>query len=821
MAKIFTEDEFFGIYESRLEIYASALYYDSGKREYERHQTYWSAVHSLQRYLVQRHISQGFTEVMADKMYNYSTGGPLKPPSGYEYINPTRYPELDRLYKEAEEAREKYNVIIWNKLVNYRDRIYELKKFLKFNSLKPEYIDDVKKFVAMDDRIEEIKQNEYWGRAANTKRYEQEEERKKKKYEDDFARAHPGFAQEKDDAWHEGHYAWQKGNNIRKVEEKYGFKDYENEQTIITRAAKIYRTVMEDREKNIYDTQKSLNNLYNYSRAIIRALKSAYPSFTDEDCADFWKRHFDRELYLGPAPKAEPAVTSAPVSAPNPRIVRKKSTKSEVAPTKEDIEKYCRVLNGRLTEFSGEMECVVLPDGIKEIRYDAFDKVKGKLKRLVLPGGIVWIQGHTFKNCPKLEEVVLPEGMTVIGERAFENCPKLKTVVFPSTVLNVDDRAFANCTALKSVTLPKDCFYYGSSFPENCEIKEVQEKRVAQESATGLTPTDASLFKIENKICKKYLGKEEDVVIPDGITKIGSSSFGLARPFLKSVVIPEGVKEIASLAFCDCKKLERVTLPSTLRIIKNQAFYCCSELIEITFPEGLTFIDGSAFAGCRNLRSVRFPSTLEEIAAYAFSSCDNLIEVILPKGVKLSEYAETFPSGCKVIYADKETVAQRPAKADVTSNVGFKPVAEAQNDVVKYCNISGISLTRFTGDTDYVVLPDEIKEICNFAFDDVKKSLRVVVLPEGVTKINEKTFSNCSNLEEVRLPSTLKKIGPWAFAYCGKLKSVNIPSSVINIGANAFEGCNSLSEVEVPSGCYYNKNKRTATFPLGCKVTLK
>ena len=62
-----------------------------------------------------------------------------------------------------------------------------------------------------------------------------------------------------------------------------------------------------------------------------------------------------------------------------------------------------------------------------------------------------------------------------------------------------------------------------------------------------------------------------------------------------------------------------------------------------------------------------------------------------------------------------------------------------------------------------------------------------VIIPEGVTHINEYAFANLTALEEVVLPSTLVNIGVGAFYGCEKLKTINL-ENVKFINKQAFSG---------------------------------
>ena len=56
------------------------------------------------------------------------------------------------------------------------------------------------------------------------------------------------------------------------------------------------------------------------------------------------------------------------------------------------------------------------------------------------------------------------------------------------------------------------------------------------------------------------------------------------------------------------------------------------------------------------------------------------------------------------------------------------------------------------------------------------KSLKKLILPEGVTLIDEKCFEDCNQLESIKLPNSLNNIGGYAFLRCG-LKEIVMQTS--------------------------------------------
>jgi hypothetical protein len=92
------------------------------------------------------------------------------------------------------------------------------------------------------------------------------------------------------------------------------------------------------------------------------------------------------------------------------------------------------------------------------------------------------------------------------------------------------------------------------------------------------------------------------VTLPSTLRSIGVAAFeGTA---LKTVVIPRGVTEIGSSAFADCTSLASVTIPNSVTVIGQKAFKGCTSLTSITIPNGVTLIDDEAFMDCTSLTTV-------------------------------------------------------------------------------------------------------------------------------------------------------------------------------------------------------------------------
>ena len=78
------------------------------------------------------------------------------------------------------------------------------------------------------------------------------------------------------------------------------------------------------------------------------------------------------------------------------------------------------------------------------------------------------------------------------------------------------------------------------------------------------------------------------------------------------------------------------------------------------------------------------------------------------------------------------------------------------------------------------------------------EEIKEVIVPEGVTAIDDRAFQGCINLKKITLPSTLTYIGASVFAGCKNLEEIVIPRKVTSIGYCAFNNCEKLKKVVLP-----------------------
>ena len=179
--------------------------------------------------------------------------------------------------------------------------------------------------------------------------------------------------------------------------------------------------------------------------------------------------------------------------------------------------------------------------------------------------------------------------------------------------------------------------------------------------------------------------------------------------------------------------------------------YCASVSVDSDFKETIESIvipESITYSG--------ITYTVTQIRNEGFSRCPRLERVDIPKSV--TEIGE-------------ESWLYSPSLKKINVNPGNP----------KYSSVDGIVY-----DKDLTVLLSAPGGITS------------AVIPETVTKIGNRAFSQCENLESVCLPSSLKEIGTDAFEFCKSLREIDIPASVNYIGDFAFFGCESLQRVSLP-----------------------
>ena len=441
--------------------------------------------------------------------------------------------------------------------------------------------------------------------------------------------------------------------------------------------------------------------------------------------------------------------------------------------------------------------------------------------------------------------------VTAIGDSVFASQYDLLSVVVPEGVKTLGVKSFWDCYMLEEITLPSTLTFVGNSSFEWCEILRVNHPDLAKWVQIDFDGMEATPVywddDEEDPLTEIYFGDSaepiRDVVIPEGVTRIGAWVFG-NNETIESLVIPDSVTEIGESAFFDCGKLLSVDFGEGLEHIGEAAFDGCEKLGNFTLPDSLLTLGEWAFGSNDAITEVTVPDKVKVISVGAFSYCKALKTVNLGAGVETIGQQSFDSTGLtEIIIPDNVTTvdlrAFQECKELKTAVIG-DGVTTVGDKIFYGCtslkNLTiGDSLTSYPElflklqdkkESDYIpddwlhiekliigdgltslpaevikreylkeiVIGEGITEIASAQFTNFDK-LEKAVLGDNITDIGENAFYRCTNLSELKLPANLETVGDYAFCVCSSLSEIVIPAKVVSLGNSAFGACSSAESV--------------------------
>lgn len=442
--------------------------------------------------------------------------------------------------------------------------------------------------------------------------------------------------------------------------------------------------------------------------------------------------------------------------------------------------------------------------------------------------------------------MTVPEGVEIIAGNVLENNAGVHTVILPNTVTTLCEDAFFRSS---NIVAPLARFCIPPSVTR-IDHQAFHNTRWLKNQGPGSLAINGNLYRWESD--------ENNVVIPDGVTRISSKIF-MEKKIL-SVQFPASLKEIGEMAFQTCGKLSavhfaeglehighyafdrcysltEVRLPETLldigtaafrgigittlrigantKSIGSWAFLQCRKLIDVVLKEGLIHIGKNAFSECESLREFVIPDTVTILGSGVLSDCTGLVHAELPskmkeipeklfwkcnslKSVKLpDEYVEIGGSAfqdCKVLLGISWSKQLRRIGAQAFLNCSSLIKAYIPGSTEKKAFGGCNALSSVEFEASTLLVSKEVFRGCH--------SLESLTFPENLARIEEGAFSGCKGLKKLEFPGSLRTIGQKAFSYCKNLETISFPESLHTIDAFAFSFCSSLEEVSLPASLH-------------------
>lgn len=337
---------------------------------------------------------------------------------------------------------------------------------------------------------------------------------------------------------------------------------------------------------------------------------------------------------------------------------------------------------------------VVLPDGLEEIGQYAFSNCAG-LQKINIPKSVKTIESNAFYSCSALSEIMIPWGVTSIENGTFYGCSSLTRVDIPESVIDIGDEAFYACSSLIEVSLPKSIKRIGDK--AFCECKQLKGINLDKEDLKigdaafhrcALLADNSGMIIVKDQL-HGYIGNAVDITVPDGITTICSGAFSLNET------------------------LQKIHLPESIDRIGRNAFLGCSSLSEFSIPDNVSIIEDGLLDNCEGLKKVKLPASLKRIGYKSFAQCNNLKDIVI-------EGNDIFKAESNVLFNDSEILL-----------IGNNAVLPNDGKLRSIANHAAI------GNELNIDIPDNITQIHPDAFSGVFSGfIRINGTPDGVNDLS-------------------------------------------------------------------------------------
>jgi len=389
-------------------------------------------------------------------------------------------------------------------------------------------------------------------------------------------------------------------------------------------------------------------------------------------------------------------------------------------------------------------ESITISEGIIRIGKEAFFQCTN-LKEIKLPESLLYIDDSAFYQT-SITEVSIPKNITFLGEFAFFDCANLCTINIPEGIKELHS-TFLDCSSLKEIKLPISLEIIDGAF-----------------SGTAITHIDIP-DNVRTIDAAFTVSKLETVRIGSGVKTITGAAF--SGTMLKSVTIPGNVECIDEFAFNDCRYLEEVIIENGLTKIGTGSFTNCTSLTKIIVPESIEcidFIEYDVFENCPNIEY----NVYEGMNYLGNEEKPYLVLCGAADGTKLVAHPDTKIFKDQALF-DNDSITE----VEIGANVKYiPPMALRGMDGVISATVSENNKTFYSVGNC----------IINRAEKSLVKAFNCSEIPSdgSVTLVDTAAFSNLGMLEVIYIPRGVENM-LINFDFCDALKYLIIDIDVTKI----------------------------------------
>jgi len=548
---------------------------------------------------------------------------------------------------------------------------------------------------------------------------------------------------------------------------------------------------------------------------------------------------------------------------------------------------------------------VMIARGVKILGESCFKGCKS-LTHIKLPLSITHINSKCFEDCINLQEISIQKQKNIVycGDNVFKNINRNVNITFNCTIgyyyLNESMKYLITqnynsndpfCLAYKYVNENNSKFFdfdeFKIQYKDNSVLGMMNKFKSTSTRVISSIDTIDDFTSLYNASSSVNLSSDNNN-ITDGKTYLKFNSIVNSQENLIYIVIGTSVRNINTtffsnctnlkyiyfngdlknkfIGFLNCKKLEKIKIPTNISYLYSDYFNGCINLVNIDYSGNIiSYYDNGCFNNCSSLRNFTIPSTINFIGRYCFSNCVNLTSLlissttikIIPRGAfslcssltsisipdAVKHIDEFAFSGCTSLsnFTLPVAYAEKGLFLDCTNltSVKFNKASTTTSNNLTYSIINYIGKYAFMGCTkllNILTAPNTIpcvEEIRNYAFSGCTVLTSAEFIQTYTTFIGNNAFSNCTNLTSVLLycnPGSycffnctkmtliylkfgVNIINEYCFARCTSINNIVFSNNVSlkEIKENAFNSCSSITELTIPDsvsivgdGCFAN-----------------
>lgn len=377
---------------------------------------------------------------------------------------------------------------------------------------------------------------------------------------------------------------------------------------------------------------------------------------------------------------------------------------------------------------------------------------------VIIPEGIDTIGTKAFGNCGELNSVILPEGITVLKQYALDSYEcKIKRLRVPATLKETGKNSFP--AELKTVELPNGMAQFASEH-DSFEVTEIisyllditekcfSELRTGSRLELALIALAEPALMRENvraeilQYAKAQKKKLIDRILMNGLT--AALGGALAAGLISAKAVEDHIAKAGGNAEMTAMLLnykDQQLSPADKERIEKQRTESVFKPLSVTDTKKNWSFDKNEDGTGYILTSYKGTETAIEIPAMI-----GKLPVVEIRGICNCGFNSKVPYARQGWLRENVISVQIPEGIAAIGDYAFSALGQLKT----------------------VSIPTSVMRIGNGAFSDCP-CLTEVCVPEHMTVLDYRAFGGCTGLRKVILPVSVTEINKWAFEKCPNL----------------------------------------------------